>query len=207
MIQQRKWTLVALALFAAGSGLFCGSPVAQDAAHASGGPSGSASGEVAAKLGDQQITMAELDELVKQRNAKAYQAFYDARREVLDMVITERLFQNEADARGVSQQQLQDEVTKDVAKVTDAEIEAFYNAQISRMGGRSLDQMREQIRRHLQSTKDSPVLLAFLDDLKQKKGVKILLEPPRIEVKIAENDPSKGPKDAPILLVEYSDFQ
>jgi len=113
----------------------------------------------------------------------------------------------EAESRGVTPQDLQDELVKDSIPVTDAEIDAFYTSQQSRMGGKSLDQMREQIRTHLLTTKNQSKILAYVSDLKRKAGVKVMIEPPRVEVKVAANDPAKGPLDAPILLVEYSDFQ
>jgi len=201
MIQQRKWTLVVLALFAAGSGLFCGSPVAQDASEQSASPG------VAATVGDRQITLSELDEVVKKQNAQAYQAFYDARREALNQMISEMVIKIEAESRGVTTQDLQNELIKDSAPVSDAEVEAFYTSQQSRMGGKTLDQMREQIRTHLLTTKNQGKVVAYVNELKRKSGVKVLLEPPRVEVTVAANDPAKGPEGAPILLVEYSDFQ
>jgi hypothetical protein len=50
-------------------------------------------------------------------------------------------------------------------------------------------------------------MMDLVAGLKEKQAVKILLEPPRSEVRIAEDDPTEGPKDAPIQLVEFSDFQ
>src|SRR5206468_11322854 len=47
---------------------------------------------------------------------------------------------------------------------------------------------------------------AFIGKLKEQMRVTISLEPPRQKVEIAGH-PSKGPKDAPIELVEFSDFQ
>jgi protein-disulfide isomerase len=34
-----------------------------------------------------------------------------------------------------------------------------------------------------------------------------MLEPPRVEVTLAANDPSRGPAAAPVTIVEYSDYQ
>ena len=34
-----------------------------------------------------------------------------------------------------------------------------------------------------------------------------MLEPPRVTLDITDDEPAKGPEDAPIVLVEYSDFQ
>jgi hypothetical protein len=201
MIQQRKWTLLVLALFAAGSGLFCGSPAAQDASEQSTSP------EVAARVGDRTISLVELDEVVKKQNATAYQAFYDARRAALEQMISEMVINIEAESRGVTVEDLQNELIKTSEPVSDAEIEAFFTSQQSRMGGRSLDQMREQIKTHLLTTKNQTKIVAYVNDLKRKSGVKVMLSPPRIELTAAANEPSKGPQDAPILLVEYSDFQ
>jgi protein-disulfide isomerase len=48
---------------------------------------------------------------------------------------------------------------------------------------------------------------AFLKELRTKAGVKMLLEPPRIDVEIGDNNPVKGPAGAPVTIVEFSDFQ
>jgi protein-disulfide isomerase len=37
--------------------------------------------------------------------------------------------------------------------------------------------------------------------------VKILLEPPRVEFTVAEGTPSRGAADAPVILIEYTDYQ
>ena len=47
----------------------------------------------------------------------------------------------------------------------------------------------------------------FVANLKKEAGIEIYLDPPRSDVKIAANDPKKGPEGAPITLVEFSDFQ
>ena len=99
MANQRKWTLLVLALAAAST--FCGAPAAQDSAGSSAAPAGGSS-EVAAKVGDREITFAEVDELLKKRNQKAYQAYYDARKKILDQLINEEVVGAEAEAKGAS---------------------------------------------------------------------------------------------------------
>ena len=47
----------------------------------------------------------------------------------------------------------------------------------------------------------------FPASIKAKHEVKIHLDPPRVSVTIAANDPTKGPAGAPIQILEYSDFQ
>jgi hypothetical protein len=75
------------------------------------------------------------------------------------------------------------------------------------MGGRPLEEMKPQIVGHLSGQRGSQVMQSYVADLKKKAGVRILLAPPRSDVKIAANDPRKGPDGAPITLIEFSDFQ
>jgi protein-disulfide isomerase len=46
----------------------------------------------------------------------------------------------------------------------------------------------------------------FMAGLRAKAGVKVMLDAPRVTV-AAGDDPSKGPADAPVTIVEFSDFQ
>ena len=46
----------------------------------------------------------------------------------------------------------------------------------------------------------------YVDSLKAKTDVRVMLDPPRQKVATA-NSPSKGPANAPIEMVEFSDFQ
>ena len=108
--------------------------------------------EVAAQVGDLKITMTELDDVARAANAQAYQALYDARRQALDQIIEKHLLENEAGARGISVSQLlQTEVAGKATVVTDEHIEAFYNQQKTRMQGKTLDEMRQQITTHLRN--------------------------------------------------------
>jgi protein-disulfide isomerase len=51
-------------------------------------------------------------------------------------------------------------------------------------------------------------LTAFVDQLKQKHGVQITLAPPNLpRVEVAARGPSRGPDNAAVTIVEFSDFQ
>jgi hypothetical protein len=177
------------------------------AASESKGQSAPADATVVAQVGESKITQQELDTAVKIRNAKAYQAFYDARRAVLEELIRTQLVTTETEALGITEEELFAEATKDVPPVTDAEVESFFNSNQARMGNRTLEQMQPQILTHLENTGKQGAVIETIDALKEKYGVRLLLEPPRMPIEIAANDPTQGPEDAPIVLVEFSDFQ
>jgi hypothetical protein len=178
------------------------SEAASEAAAAEGG-----SDKVVAQVGETKITQQQLDAAVKVKNAKAYQAFYDARRAVLEELIRKEVLAAETVARGITEDELVQEATKDVPEATDAEVESFFNSNTSRMGGRTLEEMQPQIKTYLDNAAKQVAANEIMETLKKKYGVRLMLEPPRVEVQLAANDPSYGPEDAPIVLVEFSDFQ
>jgi hypothetical protein len=91
--------------------------------------------------------------------------------------------------------------------VTDAQVEEFYNANRARMGGKTLEEMAPRIRPYLASQRSGQARTLLLDEIKQKVGVRIILEPPRVNVVTSPNDPVKGPASAKVTIVEYAEFQ
>jgi hypothetical protein len=162
---------------------------------------------VAAKVGDQQITLSELDAELKSVNSTAVQAWYDARRAALEGMIAQMLFTAEAKARGISEDELTTIATAKTTPISEDQITNFYNQNKARMGERTLDQLRPQIQSYLENSGQQQAMNNFLDKLREKQGVRIHLDPPRVDVKIAANDPYKGSIEASVKIVEYSDFQ
>lgn len=180
----------------------------ESAGQAASGGGSNGGGEIAAKVGDETITTKELDAFLMTTNAKAVQTYYNARRAALDQMIAQRLMDAEAATRGVSREALQQQILSGAPAVGDAEIQAFYDQNKARLQNRALDdQLKGQIRTYLGSQGQQQVVAKFIDDLKKKSGVTVSLEPPRVEVRIAANDPYKGKEGAPVQIVEYSDFQ
>lgn len=165
-------------------------------------------GDVVARVGDVKITLTELDKEAMRQSITPFQALYDARSAALDAMIEKLLLEQEAVLRGIS---LEDLVTQEIASkiqpVGEAEINAFFAQNQNRMGGKSLEEMSPTIRNYLASMGGAQSRQAFVSTLRAKGAVRVSLDPPRAEVVIAANDPSRGPKGAPITIVEYSDFQ
>ncbi|MCP3980465.1 MAG: hypothetical protein GY716_14270 [bacterium] len=169
---------------------------------------GSPDSTVAAEVGGKKITMDEVDAAAKAKNMKPYQALYDARRAALDELVAEKLYEAEAASRGMSKEELiEQEITQKSPAVTDADIEKFFNENKARMGGRSMEQVTGQIREYLVGENRKSATDALVATIKSKNAVRVLLDPPRTEVKVASNDPRKGTKNAAIQIVEFSEFQ
>lgn len=165
--------------------------------------------EVVAQLGDVPITMAEVDERSRAMSLKPYQDLYNQRRQAIEQIIADRLLETEAEAAGVTPTELMKQEVQDKAPaVSDEAVQGFFAQNQAQMGGRELDEsLKAQIRNYLTAQNMGQLQQDFLERLKSKANVSISLDPPRIDVVIADNDPSMGPADAPITIVEYSDFQ
>jgi protein-disulfide isomerase len=169
--------------------------------------------EVAARVGDRAITVQELDDRWRETDpaqlAQATQAIYDGRRATLDNLIATMLIEQAAKSRGVTPEQFMDaELTKRVMPIADTEIAVFYGENRGQMQGRSLEEMSPLIRRFLTDRQRESARAAVIAELR-KAGppVRVMFEPPRQTVAIEPGDPALGPANAPVTLIEFSDFQ
>lgn len=171
-------------------------------------PSVSADTSEVARVGSQSITMQQVDEKAIATNMQAYQQLYDARRTALESLISEELLNQEAAARGMTTEELvTQEIENKATAVTEAEVETFFDQNSARLGGQTLEQIGPQIKEYLEAQRDTTVRSAFLDELEKKFAIKVTLDPPRVSIRVADNEPRKGPPDAAVTIVEYSDFQ
>jgi protein-disulfide isomerase len=168
---------------------------------------------VVAEVGGQKVTLKEVDErwqtMDPGERARVTQLMYQHRRNVLDQMVGDLVIEAAAKAANLSvPQYLEQETQKRLRPVTKAEIQQFYEANKERAQGRPLAELQQPIQEFLTSQREQQARAQLVDDL-AKKGtpVRVLLDPPRVEVGVAPTDPAKGPAVAPITIVEYSDYQ
>jgi protein-disulfide isomerase len=132
---------------------------------------------------------------------------YEARLRALNAMIAEELLQKEAAARKLSTDELVErEVLEKAEPVTPAEIQTSYDAVRARFGDKPEAEVKAQIERELKERHAGQRRQAYLKELRDKANVEVLLDPPRLAVE-ASGGVARGPEDAPVTIVEFSDFQ
>jgi protein-disulfide isomerase len=153
------------------------------------------------------ISTAELDDMIGGRLFSVRQQEYQIRKQVLEEAISKRLLEQEAAARKISVQELtRVEVEGKATPVTEEEKKEFYDKNKARFGQKAEQEALQQIEAALRQQKQQERRAAFMKELRDKAGVKVMLEPPRVAVTAGDN-PAKGPENAPVTLIEFSDFQ
>ncbi len=168
-----------------------------------GGASGG-SDRVLATIGSTRITEADVEIARPADFLRARQQLHDITTQALETAIQNRLVRLEADARGMEPQELiTEEVDNKIQEPSDSAVSAFFEAR--QLQG-SLEQLAPQIRTYLEDQARTARFAAFIAILENDYDVERRLEPIRVAV-ATDGFPAKGPKDAPITLVEFSDFQ
>jgi len=181
---------------------------AAPAAATTSAPAAAGDSHAAATVGGDVITMEELDRAASNQLAKIRQQEFQVRNDVLSSMIQQKLVSREAAARKVSEADLiKAEVDSKAAAPTQDEISQYYEKMKSRMGGKSLDEVKGDIEKALRVQKGNERRAQFFNELSAKNEVKILLDPPRATVTLRPGAPVEGPADAPITIVEWSDYQ
>jgi protein-disulfide isomerase len=172
-----------------------------------GEESGESANTVAATLDGQSITVGEVDEHIKEQlfseatSERNPATLYDVRSRALKGLIDTMLIEKAASAANLTSDEYVAQQVEAQGDVPEEEITAFYDQNIDQMGGLSLDEMRDRISAYLKERR----VLTIVKNLRDQADTEILLEPSRVEV--AAIGPAKGPDDAVVTIVEFSDFQ
>jgi protein-disulfide isomerase len=168
---------------------------------------GEEAGTVVAQIGDDAITLGALDQWIKddlfdrQSGDNNPAKLFDMRRPALDELILERVLEAEAARRNTSVDVVIEADIEARGEITDEEVSEFFAENQEQMGDQELEQIAPRIREYLGQVRGQEVAEALV----AVAGVSILLDRPRVE--IAGDGPSKGPADATVTIVEFSDFQ
>jgi protein-disulfide isomerase len=161
---------------------------------------------VVARVGGVDITADELDKATASDVVEARVKLYESRKSALDNLVFQRLLDDEAKSKGITVDQLvQNEVQSKITPPTDADVQDFYTKNADRIRG-SIDENRDPIRQYLMQQSQQGAMKTYLDGLKEKAKVEVLLVPPRFQVDPGTS-PRKGAADAPVQIVEFSDFE
>ena len=134
------------------------------------------------------------------------QQAYQIRIQALEDTIAQRVLEAEARKQALSAQELlEQEVGGDVPDPTPEELTSFY-ARNRRSFRKPLEEIRDQVEQALTFRKRDNARKRYVAALVAQASVEILLKPPRLPVDL-ENVRRRGPADAPVTIVEYSDFQ
>ena len=166
---------------------------------------------VVAKVGQQVLTLAELDKLIVEQLEQAAQEYkqklYEVRSQAIDEYISDAAIKIE-----VSQSKHNDlkslfdaEVMGKISPVTEAEVQKFYDENKDRIGDAPPEEVMPQIKGFLTQQRSQEAAQRFISEIKAKHKGRNLLEPPR--VKVDATGFSKGPADAPITIIEFADYE
>lgn len=151
------------------------------------------------------------DDMARAGGAR-YQTFksqeYQAKRQFMESAIGQKLLENEAKRRGITVDELKkQEVESKVEAVTETQAKEFYEMNKGRFGQLSEAEALDQIYKGLGQRRLQEKLNSYVATLRTSAKVRVLLDPYRMDV-TADDDPARGgPADAPIMVVEFSDFQ
>ncbi len=170
---------------------------------------GDDSGAVLATLNGREIREADLEEWIRDElyaNATADKdesALFEFQSESLDRMIDDQLIAAELEARGTDLEGLQREIVGEIS-ISDAEVETFFETNKERMGSQTLETIGPRIREFLAQQTRGQAWQKYVAGLREAASVEVTLVAPRAEV--AAVGPALGPTDAPVTIVEFSDF-
>ncbi len=196
-----------------GATLAAAAPAATPAA--SPAPAAAAGAKVLATVNDTTITQQDVEQVIIKQILASQPNVID---QVLDQAIRDRLLDLEAAKQKLSKEELLNkEARSKVAKVTDQDIDKFYEEKKAQIRVPK-EQVTDRIRQYLENQRQQTAIDEYITKLKGEYTVKNMLQEQRDAEEIQKATerrsliddpaaPSFGPKDAPVVLVEFSDFQ
>ncbi|MBM4384532.1 MAG: thioredoxin domain-containing protein [Deltaproteobacteria bacterium] len=178
---------------------------------ASSGKAADASGAPVARVAGETISEGELDAWIKDELWRSQtedgnaSKVYALRARGLERMIDQRLLDAEAGKRGVDADTLLDQEAAKRVQVSDADVKAFWDQHAAEWGERKFETEAAGIRQYLERSKGTDAAQTYIAELRAAANVETLLVQPRVTV--AGKGAAKGPADAPVTVIEFSDYE
>ncbi len=152
------------------------------------------------------ITEKELEDLLGPALTVKRQEEFDLKRQALNDLIFLKLQEEAAAREGVTAEALyQKKVLDPLEEPSEEQVTAFYNQNRARLNPNE-EEARKQIVDYLKGQAAGQRELAYREELLAAAKVVVRMQPPRLAIPRGDA-PFKGPEDAPVTIVEYTDYQ
>jgi protein-disulfide isomerase len=163
---------------------------------------------VAVVDGQHVITRKEIDDLVGSQLYNLQLKIYNLRKNALDNLLTKMALEHEAKARGITVEDLKKQIMPERVEIDESRIDELYAENAGNLGNMSEDEARQRIRLDIENRARMDRYKAAISAIKNKARIEIVLtEPIPPLIRVSDNGPSKGPRAAPVIIVEFSDYQ
>ena len=168
------------------------------------GQNAGAGDQVVATYAGKKLTMKELDERISNE-------LFEVRRQQLEQIVMQDIVRMEAEKQGLTEEEyLRKEIESKAPPPSEEEIQAFWQRIQGQLPpGSDIEQFRARIVQQLSGPAQQERARQLFTELREKANVQIELQeplPPKVEG-VEATGPSKGPENAKVTIVEFSDFQ
>jgi len=154
------------------------------------------------------ITLKEVDESLSAQVYPLQQQLYAIRKAALENLITAKILQSEAAARGISIEELRRQLTLGEINVARAQIDEAYTQNKSFFASMSPDEARERLRLDLENQARMKHYRTGLEALRKKWSVELSFNAPQFVLELDDGvSPVKGSAKPAVTIVEFSDFE
>ena len=163
---------------------------------------------VLATVNGSQITLKQVDESMATQIYPLQQQLYAIRKATLENLITAKILQSEAAARGISIEELRRQLTLGEINVARAQIDEAYTQNKSFFASMSPDEARERLRLDLENQARMKYYRTGLEGLRKKWTVELNFNAPQFVLELDDGvSPVKGSTKPAVTIVEFSDFE
>ncbi len=165
---------------------------------------------IALQVHGEKLTLAQLDAHasgdLKKAELTHARKVEDIRREAARAYIEQRLLEAEARKRGLAGPDalLAEAVYSKLEAPTEEDARAFYEQNAGEIEG-SFEDVRPRIMEFLLQEAANDAVTDYVSGLWDAAGARLSIPPVRVDV--AADGPSLGPENAPVTIIEFSDFQ
>jgi protein-disulfide isomerase len=165
--------------------------------------------DIVAEVNGDAITKAELDDASAGQLSRLQSQIFQVRKVALDGLIGDRLVAQAAKKDGKTVEEfLNAEVESQVETPSKEMVKGFYEQNKARIGDKPLKEVEADITGFLTNSQRRQLEGALARRLKEGATIATHISPPRVAIELSGDEPSRGGgKDAPITMVEFTDYQ
>ncbi|HEY2960920.1 MAG TPA: thioredoxin domain-containing protein [Pyrinomonadaceae bacterium] len=164
---------------------------------------------VLANVGGEPLKAGPVKERLKPIIYKIRMDAYSLAKKQADQVVDNMLLLDEAKRRQIGPEEIvRAEITDKVRTPTEAEVAKFYDDNKARISG-DLNSVRNQVAMYLQNEDKLRLERELSDRLRKNADIRWLISEPAQPVQniSVDDDPARGAPNAPVTIVEFTDFQ